>query len=78
MTSMAIRLQQKYIIKQGNRIKTPKKIVSNSFNFNVKENEVYRMFMKSNVDDGFYLECTPNGQPLFYSSIVFDEIVAKK
>lgn len=63
---------------EGNRIKTPKKIVSNSFNFDVKENEVYRMFMKSNVDDGFYLECMPNGQPLFYSSIVFDEIVAKK
>lgn len=34
------------------------------------------MFMKSNVDDGFYLECTPNRQPLFYTSIVFDEMSA--
>lgn len=61
---------------EANRTKIPKKIVSNSFTFDVKENESYRMFMKSNVDDGFYLECTPNRQPLFYTSIVFDEMSA--
>lgn len=54
--------------------KIPKTFISNSFNFEVKENESYRMFAKSNKADGFYLECSPNGSPLFYSSIVFDEI----
>lgn len=51
-----------------------KNIISNSFNFEVKENESYRVFAKSNIDDGFYLECTPNGSPLFYCSIVFDKL----
>lgn len=58
--------------------KIPKKIVADSFNFEAKENEVYRMLMKSDIDDGFYLECTPNGQPLFYASIVFDELTASE
>jgi hypothetical protein len=49
-------------------------IVSNSFNFEVKENESYRIFAKSNVKDGFYLLCTPNGSPLFYSSIVYNKL----
>lgn len=53
---------------------TPKMIVSNSFNFEVKENESYRIFAKSNVKDGFYLLCTPNGSPLFYSSIVYNKL----
>lgn len=63
---------------EANRTKIPKKIVADSFNFEAKENEVYRMLMKSDIDDGFYLECTPNGQPLFYASIVFDELTASE
>lgn len=59
---------------EANRVTVPKSVVSNSFDFEVKENEVYRMFMKSNIDDGFFLQCDTNGKPLFYSSIVFDEI----
>lgn len=51
-----------------------KNILSNSFDFEVKENESYRVFAKSNVDDGFYLQSSPNGAPLFYCSIVFDKL----
>lgn len=63
---------------EANRTKIPKSIVANSFSFEVKENEVYRMLMKSDIDDGFYIQCTPNGVPLFYASIVFDEVSTSK
>lgn len=59
---------------EANRTKLAKKLVSNSFDFEVKENESYRIFAKSDKADGFYLECGQNGSPLFYSSIVFEEI----
>lgn len=49
---------------------TLKNFVSQSFNFDVKEKESYRIFAKSNVKDGLYLQCTPNSSPLFCSSIV--------
>lgn len=53
---------------------TPKKFLSKSFNFDVKANESYRVFAKSNKDDGCFIQATPNGSPLFYLSIVFDEL----
>lgn len=56
------------------RTATPKSIVSNAFSFEVKENESYRMMMRSNIPDGFYLLCTPNGAPMYYASIVFNSM----
>ncbi|MGL5716940.1 MAG: hypothetical protein ACRCX2_28245, partial [Paraclostridium sp.] len=44
------------------------------FGFEVKAGEGYRMFMKSNKDDGFYIQSELNGEPLFRADIVYDEI----
>lgn len=53
---------------------TLKKFLSKAFSFDVKNGERYRVFAKSNKDDGCYLQCGQDGNPLFYTSIVFDEI----
>ena len=53
---------------------TPKKFLSKAFTFDVKANESYRVFAKSNKDDGCYVQASPNGNTLFYTSIVFNEL----
>lgn len=53
---------------------TPKLVSSAKFNFEVKANESYRMFMKSDKADGFYIQSGTNGVPLFTATIEFDEI----
>lgn len=59
---------------EANRNKTPKMIKSTQFTFNVKANETYRFFGKSDKSDGFYLESFTNGIPLLRFDIDFDEI----
>lgn len=52
---------------EANR-KTPKKVPF-KFSMPVKKGETYQPFMQSDKDDGFYLECTPNGQPMVYFTV---------
>lgn len=54
----------------------PKMVSSFKFSFDVKANETYRMFAKSNKDDGFYIQSNSDGVPLFRTDIEFDEITA--
>lgn len=56
----------------------PKMVTSFKFIFDVKANETYRMFAKSNKDDGFYLQSNLDGVPLFRADIEFDEITAEE
>lgn len=51
----------------------PKMVTSFKFSFDVKANETYRMFAKSDKDDGFYLQSDLDGVPLFRLDIEFDE-----
>lgn len=53
---------------------TPKTFTSNKFTMKVKANETYRMFAKSNKDDGFYLQSGTNGIPLFRLDYYFNEL----
>lgn len=52
---------------EANR-KTPKKVPF-KFSMPVKKGETYQPFMQSDKDDGFYLECGPNGAPMVYFTI---------
>lgn len=54
----------------------PKMVSSFKFSFDVKANETYRMFAKSNKDDGFYLQSDLDGVPLYRADIEFDEFTA--
>lgn len=58
---------------EANRNK-PKMITSKNFTFTVEANESYRMFMKSDKADGFYIQSETDGVPLFESIINFDEL----
>lgn len=58
---------------EANRNK-PKMITSKNFTFTVAANESYRMFMKSDKADGFYIQSETDGVPLFESIINFDEL----
>lgn len=58
---------------EANRNK-PKMITSKNFTFTVEANESYRMFMKSDKADGFYIQSKTDGVPLFESIINFDEL----
>lgn len=61
---------------EANR-QTPKRIINPSFDFDVKQGESYRMFMKSDKVDGFYIQCDTTNIALFNASIVFDEMTVK-
>lgn len=58
---------------EANRV-APKTFTSNKFTMKVKANETYRMFAKSNKDDGFYLQSGTNGIPLFRLDYYFNEL----
>lgn len=60
---------------EANRIK-PKIITSKDFTFETKKDDTYRVFMRSDKNDGFYIEAKTDGFPLFKSDIYFDEITA--
>lgn len=59
---------------EGNR-RTPDFIKGYPFTFTVKANESYRMFMKSDKDDGFYIQSDGDGKPLFRADIEFKELI---
>lgn len=43
----------------------PQKFVTNEFSFRFKKGDSFRIMMKSNITDGFYIECTAaNGLPM--------------
>lgn len=50
-------------IKASNDV--PTIVRSELFSFNVKAGSKYRFMMQSDVDDGFYLQCSPTSAPLF-------------
>lgn len=54
---------------------TPKTFTSKEFTIKVKAGESYRIFAKSNKDDGFYLQSTTNGIPLFRVNYYFNELL---
>lgn len=58
---------------EANRTKIAKKVSNTGFTFNVKENESYRFFAKSNMLDGFYLMCMQTTPPLIKFMMEFDE-----
>lgn len=58
---------------EGNRVK-PKLVSSPSFNFDVKANDSYRVFAKSDKSDGFFMESKTDGVSLFESTIEFKTI----
>ncbi|MGL5189304.1 MAG: hypothetical protein ACRC7S_06570, partial [Cetobacterium sp.] len=64
--------QSKLITTVNPNTKTPDIMDSTTFDFDVKNGEVYRMFMKSNKDDGFYLQSDLDGVPLFEATIRFN------
>lgn len=51
----------------------PKIVMSNSFNFDIAKNDRVAVFMKSNKDDGFYIESLTDGKPFYWSSMVINE-----
>lgn len=51
----------------------PKIVMSNSFNFDIIKNDRVAVFMKSNKDDGFYIESLTDGKPFYWSSMVINE-----
>lgn len=57
---------------EGNRV-NPKIVMSNSFSFDVAKNDRVAVFMKSDKNDGFYIESTTDGKPFYWSTLVFDE-----
>lgn len=57
---------------EANRV-NPKIVMSNSFSFDVAKNDRVAVFMKSDKDDGFYIESTTDGKPFYWSTLVFDE-----
>ena len=52
-----------------------KAIKSKEFTMDVKANDTFRMFAKSNIDDGCYLQSGTNGVPLLRLDVEYDEIV---
>lgn len=58
---------------EANRVK-PKMVSSPKFTFEVNQNDSYRMFMKSDKDDGFFIESKTDGVPMVRFDIEFDEI----
>lgn len=56
----------------------PKFATSKTFEFNVLANESYRILANSDKDDGFYLQSDLNGDALFTSTIVFNELTFKE
>lgn len=60
---------------EGNR-RTPDFIKGYPFTFAVKSNETYRMFMKSDKDDGFYIQSDLDGKPLFRAELTFNELTS--
>lgn len=57
---------------EANRV-NPKIVMSNSFSFDVAKNDRVAVFMKSDKDDGFYIESTTDGKPFYWSTLIFDE-----
>lgn len=60
---------------EANRTK-PKMINSPKFTFDVTNGESYRMFMKSDLSDGFYIQANTDGIPMYEAIINFDELTA--
>lgn len=52
------------------------KLIRGSFKVDVRKGDSIRGIMKSDKKDGFYLQCTATGQPLFSGNIVFKETLA--
>lgn len=52
-----------------------KTIQSKEFTMDVKANDTFRMFAKSSVDDGCYLQSGTNGVPLLRLDIEYDEVI---
>lgn len=52
-----------------------KKVASKEIKFDVKANDVVRVFAQSDIDDGCYLQSGVNGVPLLRLDITYDEIV---
>jgi hypothetical protein len=63
---------------EAKRTDTPKNIKSAKFTFEVKANETYRFFGKSNVSDGFYLQTSTVANPLLRFDYQFEELTAQK
>ena len=50
--------------------KTPLTINKSAFTFEAKKGDVFRFFMRSNIDDGFYLQSDNGGKPLFDVKVI--------
>lgn len=50
--------------------------VTKTVSFNVKQDEKYRIVAKSNIDDGFYLQCNDAHIPLLKLDITFEAVTA--
>lgn len=57
---------------EANRV-NPKIVMSNPFSFDVAKNDRVAVFMKSDKNDGFYIESTTDGKPFYWSTLVFNE-----
>lgn len=58
----------------GKDFKGPKHVASKKFKLDVKNGDSIRLFSKSSVDDGCYLQSGTNGQPLIRINIDFEEL----
>ncbi|MGL5714241.1 MAG: hypothetical protein ACRCX2_14570, partial [Paraclostridium sp.] len=60
----------------GAHTSVPQILSSTEFEFNFKAGDIFRLFMKSNVDDGFYLQSNTDGVPLSNVKIEVNEMSA--
>ncbi|MGL5191086.1 MAG: hypothetical protein ACRC7S_15720 [Cetobacterium sp.] len=60
----------------GAHTSIPQILYSTEFEFNFKAGDVFRFFMKSNVDDGFYLQSDLDGVPLSSVKVEVNEMSA--
>ncbi|MGL5713094.1 MAG: hypothetical protein ACRCX2_08750 [Paraclostridium sp.] len=60
----------------GAHTSTPQILSSTEFELDFKSGDIFRLFMKSNVDDGFYLQSDTDGVPLSIVKISVNEMSA--
>ncbi|MGL5750208.1 MAG: hypothetical protein ACRCXT_06750, partial [Paraclostridium sp.] len=68
--------QSKITTTIGAHTSIPQILYSTEFEFNFKAGDVFRFFMKSNVDDGFYLQSDLDGVPLSSVKVEVNEMSA--
>ncbi|MGL5191855.1 MAG: hypothetical protein ACRC7S_19610 [Cetobacterium sp.] len=60
----------------GHNTSVPEILYSTEFALDFKAGDIFRLFMKSNVDDGFYLQSNTDGVPLSSVKISVDDMSA--